>query len=74
MKKNNGFKVIIFYIVLILSILWATTALLNTQSDKVNFSTIVKYFNDEQVETFYVDDDNTLYLTLKAEGKVSAMT
>ncbi|MBR6633645.1 MAG: ATP-dependent zinc metalloprotease FtsH [Clostridia bacterium] len=67
---KNSFKVIIFYIVLIFLILWATTALLNSQSDKVNFSTIVKYFNDQQVETFYIDDDNTLYLTLKAsEGE-----
>ena len=70
MKMKNSFKVIIFYIVLIFLILWATTALLNSQSDKVNFSTIVKYFNDQQVETFYIDDDNTLYLTLKAsEGE-----
>ncbi len=69
MKTKNGLKVIIFYVVLIALILWATTALLNTQSDKVSFSAIVKYFNDEQVESFFVDDDNTLYLTLKSENK-----
>ncbi len=72
MKTKNGLKVIIFYVVLIALILWATTALLNTQNDKVSFSTIVKYFNDEQVESFFVDDDNTLYLTLKSENKQNA--
>ncbi len=65
MKMKNSFKVIIFYVVLIAVILWATTALLNTQTEEVKFSTIVQYFNDEKVDSFYVDDDNTLFLTLK---------
>ncbi|MBE6700771.1 MAG: ATP-dependent zinc metalloprotease FtsH [Ruminococcaceae bacterium] len=64
---KNSFKVIAFYAVLIIAILWATTALLNTQSEKIGFSDIVKYFEDETVEEFHVDDDNTLYLTFKAE-------
>ena len=66
---KGSIKVVIFYIALILLILWATTSLLNTQSDKVNFSTVVKYFQEEQVEKFSVDDDNKLYLTLKSEDK-----
>jgi ATP-dependent Zn protease len=64
MKMKSGFKVVIFYLVLIIAILWATTALLNTQSDKINFSDIVRYFKNEEVQKFYVDDDNMLYLTL----------
>ncbi len=65
MKAKNSFKIIIFYVALIALVLWATTALLNTQTGKESFSTIVQYFNEEQVESFYVDDDNTLYLKLK---------
>ncbi len=67
MKMKNGFKVFIFYGVLIIAILFASHALLSTQSKDLNFSDIIKYFNEEQVEEFYVDDDNMLYLTLKSE-------
>ncbi len=76
MKMRNSFKVIIFYVLLILGILWATTALLNSQSEEILFSTVVEYFEDESVEKFYIDDDNTIYITLKspdgndADGKV----
>ena len=65
MKMKSGFKVIIFYVVLIFAILWITTALLGSQSEEIGFSDVVKYFRDEQVEEFYVDDDNMLYLTIK---------
>ena len=67
MKMKNSLKVVIFYVVLIVLILWATNALLNTQSEKINFSNIVEYFEAEQVDAFEVDDDNTLYLTLKPD-------
>ena len=69
MKMKNGLKVFIFYGVLIIAILFATHALLSSQSKELKFSDIIKYFNEEQVEEFYVDDDNMLYLTLKNEAE-----
>ncbi len=72
MKMKNSFKVIGFYIILIFAILWATTALLNSQSDEIVFSDVIKYFNNEQVESFRIDDDNTLLLTLKSEKNQEA--
>ena len=67
MKMKNSFKIIIFYVVLIVAILWACSAFMNKHSDEITFSKIVNYFENEQVEKFFVDDDNVLHLTLKSE-------
>ncbi|MBQ9121335.1 MAG: hypothetical protein IJY12_03100, partial [Clostridia bacterium] len=63
MKKN--LKVIIFYAVLILVIIFAATSLFKDTYDEAKvYSDIVKYFEDEQVHKFVVDADNQLVLEL----------
>ena len=70
MKNKNGLKSIVFYILLIVGILWLTSTFLDSNSDKVYFSEVVKNFSEEKVQKFYVDDDNTLYLTLNDGKKI----
>ncbi|MHC1694596.1 MAG: ATP-dependent zinc metalloprotease FtsH [Eubacteriales bacterium] len=69
MKGN--FKTIIFYIVLIASILIASTLLLEgMQTEDVQYSDIIKYFQNEQVAKFNVDVSNKLTIQLKDSDKV----
>ena len=56
---KNGFKIAIFYIVLIGIILIATASLWNSiPQDKLNYSNVVDYFVNEQVKEFTVDENN----------------
>ena len=68
MKKNNG-KIIIFYIILIVGILIATSTLMETgEGKKVTYSDVVEMFTNEQVSSFTVKEDNTLIVN-KTDGK-----
>ncbi len=71
MKSN--LKVIIFYIVLIAVIIFATASLFNSaSSDNVAYSDIIDYFRDERVKEFIVDGDNLLTMTVRvtlSDGK-----
>ena len=63
---KNGFKIAIFYIVLIGIILIATASLWNSiPQDKLNYSNVVDYFVNEQVKEFTVDENNNLTMTLR---------
>ncbi len=64
MKSN--LKVIIFYIVLIGVIIFATAALFDSASGKdLAYSDIVKYFKEEKVIEFVVDGDNVLTMKIR---------
>ncbi|MBE6662455.1 MAG: ATP-dependent zinc metalloprotease FtsH, partial [Ruminococcaceae bacterium] len=69
MKGN--FKVIIFYIVLILVIVLSVSAFFGpTKQEKMVYSDIVEYFKTDSVISFQVDED--YYLTMKVVDKDSA--
>ena len=70
MKMKNSVKVALFYIVLILGILFATTTLLGGEIEDMKFSEIYEYFETEQVREFVVDGKNILTLTLADKKEV----
>ena len=68
MKKNNG-KIIIFYIILIVGILIATSTLMETgKTEELKYSDIVDMFENEQVSSYTIKEDNTLIINTH-EGK-----
>ena len=63
--KNNG-KIIIFYILLIAVVFGFSSALLGTDEvKKIQYSEVVELFQNEEVSSFVVKNDNTLYLSTK---------
>ena len=70
MKKNA--KVIIFYIVLIVGILIATSTLMSTEtSNEIQYSEVVELFQNEQVKSYVVHEDNTIDITTKKGEKLT---
>ena len=71
--KNNA-KIIVFYLVLIAAILIAASALFSEPaSDKLMYSDIVDLFENEQVDSFVVKQNNDLILQTK-DGKTREFT
>ena len=69
--KNNG-RIIIFYIILIVGILIATSTLMSTElPDKLQYSEIVEMFKAEKVDSFIVKEDNTLIISAKDGSEVN---
>ncbi len=64
MKMKNSYKVGLFYVVLIVGILFATTALLSDGESQVTFSDVKNYFESEQVTEFKIDGKNILTMNL----------
>ena len=63
--KSNA-KIIIFYIVLIVGILIATSTLLDTNvQDPIIYSDVVDMFKQEKIDSFTVKEDNSLILLTK---------
>ena len=70
MKSN--LKIILFYLVLIAVIIFFVAQVFTTtQADKLVYSDIVSYFEQEQVSSFVVDEDYLLTMKLKDGGEVS---
>jgi len=70
MKSN--LKIILFYLVLIAVIIFFVAQVFTTtQADKLVYSDIVTYFEQEQVSAFVVDEDYLLTMTLKDGSEVS---
>jgi len=70
MKSN--LKIILFYLVLIGVIIFVVAQLFSTtQADKLVYSDIVTYFEQEQVSSFVVDEDYLLTMKLKDQTQVS---
>ena len=63
MKKGN-LKILIFYIVLFLGVVFAISFMLGNQTKEVlTYSDVIDYFKDDMVKEFVVDEE--YYLTLK---------
>jgi len=63
---KNSLKVIIFYVVLIAIVLFASSVVFDTvEQEKTLYSDIISYFTEEQVEYFLLTSDNELQLSLK---------
>ena len=70
MKSN--LKVILFYLVLIAVIIFVVAQVFTTtQVEKLVYSDIVTYFEEEQVSSFVVDEDYLLTMKLKDGTEVS---
>ncbi len=68
MKKN--LRPIIFYIIVIIAMISITSWMVgNVEPDKLKYSDILKYFENEQVSEFEISNSNELFLTLNDEGK-----
>ncbi|MBP3580400.1 MAG: hypothetical protein J6K12_04035, partial [Clostridia bacterium] len=66
--KSNG-KVIIFYIILIVGILIATSTLMSSDVQKpLDYSQVVDLFLQEQVDSYSITEENTLVMKTK-DGK-----
>ena len=74
MKKNNS-KVILFYLALIAIIFVAVFAMLGTPStkEKVNFSDIMHYFEEDRVKEFEVSNENIITLVIYKTDKVGVL-
>ena len=60
MKKSNG-KVVLFYIILIAGILFATSMLMETDEDKkVDYSEVIELFQNREVASFTYKGDDTV--------------
>ena len=71
MKKSN-YKVILFYVALIGVILIATAALVNDFDDVAEpiYSDLVELFENKQVKSFVVDDNNTVTIITKNDQRI----
>ncbi|MGI6717346.1 MAG: ATP-dependent zinc metalloprotease FtsH [Eubacteriales bacterium] len=64
MKSNR--KMLIFYVVFILLVVFAASMVANEGTNtKITYSDIVDYFKDEKVDSFVIDEDNVITLKLK---------
>ena len=73
--KNNA-KVILFYVVLIAIIFVAVFAMLGSpqNKEKVNFSDIMHYFEEDRVKEFEVSNKNVITLVIYKSDKVGVLT
>ena len=74
MKRNNA-KVIIFYVALIAVIFVAVFAMLGdtTTKEKVNFSDIMHYFEEDRVKEFEVSNENVITLVIYKTDKTGVL-
>ncbi len=70
MKKNN-FKIIIFYSILILLVILASTSLFNmSKEDDLSYSKILEYFENDAVKRFTVSAEGELTLVTTENKKI----
>ena len=74
MKRNNA-KVIIFYVALIAVIFVAVFAMLGdtTTKEKVNFSDIMHYFEEDRIKEFEVSNENVITLVIYKTDKTGVL-
>ncbi len=65
MKKNGNLKIIIFYVVLFVAIIFALSMMFkDTQSENVTYSEIVNHFKNDHVYEFVVDKNNNITMVV----------
>ena len=58
MKKNNGAKIALFYIVLFVVVIVALSMMFNNgNGEKITYGQIVDYFKNDRVAEFVVDNE-----------------
>jgi len=66
---KNNLKIAIFYILLIGVIIVMATALLHTTpDDKLSYSEVIQLFENEEVKSFVIDEDNVLEMAVRVKG------
>ena len=66
---KNNLKIAIFYILLIGVIIVMATALLHTApDDKLSYSEVIQLFENEEVKSFVIDEDNVLEMAVRVKG------
>ncbi len=66
---KNNLKIAIFYILLIGVIIVMATALLHTApDDKLSYSEVIQLFENEEVKSFVIDEDNVLEMAVRVRG------
>ena len=71
---KNSLKVIIFYIVLIAIVLFASSVVFDTvEQEQTQYSDIIEYFVNEQVDSFVLTSDNEMQMTLKDQSTLSSV-
>jgi len=69
---KNSLKVIIFYVALIAIVLFASSVVFDTvEQEKTQYSDIIEYFVNEQIDSFVLTADNEMVLTLKDQTVVA---
>jgi ATP-dependent Zn protease len=59
MKKNSNSKIIIFYIILFAAVILALSFMFGqSNAEEVTYGDVVKYFQNDQVAEFTVDNSN----------------
>ena len=74
MKKNNGAKIALFYIVLFVVVIVALSMMFNNgNGEKITYGQIVDYFKNDRVAEFVVDNDyyiEMLVYEVDADGNI----
>ncbi len=69
---KNSLRVIIFYVALIAIVLFASSVVFDTvEQEQTQYSDIIAYFVNEQVDSFVLTSDNEMQLTLKDQTVVA---
>ncbi len=65
MKKNGNIKIIIFYAVLFIAIIFALTFMFNDKGeDELTYGDVVDHFKNDRVYEFVVDKNNNIIMTV----------
>ena len=74
MKKNNGAKIALFYIVLFVVVIVALSMMFNNgNGEKITYGQIIDYFKNDRVAEFVVDNDyyiEMLVYEVDADGNI----
>ncbi len=65
MKNKGSKKIVLFYLVFFLAIIFVANAFAgsNTKQEEIDYSQVVHMFQNKEVKRFYIDNSNTLYLS-----------
>ena len=70
MKTKGSGKLIIFYLVFFLIIIFVANSMLdgNNSKEEIEYSKVVQMFQNEEVKRYYVDNTGILYLSKNEDG------
>lgn len=66
---NKNLRIILFYVVMIIGMIVATTWVMNSvEQEPLTYSDVIQYFEDERVKAFELDNSNRLTMVLRGEN------